>query len=71
METSELTEKSMYVDINEIQKKYLPLSKKVLRRFVQERFHVVRAGGRKILVQRDQLEDYLASQDTENICVSK
>lgn len=67
MNTMEQKEKSMYVDINEIQRDYLPLSKKVLRRFVQERFHVIKAGGRKILVQRDQLEEYLASQDTENI----
>lgn len=66
MDTISKSEQSMYVDINQIQSMYLPLSKKRLRRFVKERFHVIRAG-RKLLVERSQIEEYLKSQDTESI----
>lgn len=55
---SAVVEEKRWVDVTEIQEKYLPISKKAIRRLVKENLDVVRFG-KKILVERAQLEDYL------------
>lgn len=54
------------VDINEIQEKYLPISKKRIRSICNTYLRTLRVGN-KILVERSQLEDFLADPDREHI----
>lgn len=51
-------EETKFVDVNEIQKKYLPVSKKVIRKILTENLNVIRNGNR-ILVDRERLLEYL------------
>lgn len=58
---------SMYVDIEQIQKYYLPgVSKRRIRAFTTSRFKTLR-NGKRILVDRKQLEEYLSDPDIEKI----
>lgn len=58
---------SMYVDIEQIQMYYLPgVSKRRIRAFTTGRFKTLR-NGKRILVDRKQLEEYLLDPDVENI----
>lgn len=58
---------SMYVDIEQIQMYYLPgVSKRRIRDFTTGRFKTLR-NGKRILVDRKQLEEYLLDPDVENI----
>ena len=50
-----------WVDVNEIQEKYLPISKKAIRKLIKENLDTVRYG-KKLLVERKQLEDYLRNE---------
>ena len=54
-ETTKITE---WIDVNEIQEKYLPISKKAIRRVLKENLDVARTG-KKILVERQQFLDFL------------
>ena len=54
-------QKKRWVDVSEIQKEYLPISKKAIRRLVKDNLDTVRYG-RKLLVERKQLEDFLRSE---------
>ena len=54
-ETQNTTE---WIDVNEIQAKYLPISKKAIRRVLKENLDVARTG-KKILVERQQFLDFL------------
>ena len=54
-ETQNTTE---WIDVNEIQEKYLPISKKAIRRVLKENLDVARTG-KKILVERQQFLDFL------------
>ena len=53
-----------WVDINEITKKYLPISKRKARKFVSLYLTPKRVGNR-IYVERTQLETLLANPDRE------
>ena len=57
--------KRKYVSINEINKEYLPVSKKRIRTFVKKYMPVKLIGGR-MFVERDLLERLLS--DTEREC---
>ena len=62
MNTTEITRK--YLTVDEIQKEYLPLSKKRIRTLVKLYLPIKTIGGR-IFVDRQQLEDLLADVDRE------
>ena len=49
---------TQWVDVNYIQQNYLPISKKAIRKFLKDNLDVARTG-KKILVERRQLEDFL------------
>lgn len=51
-------EETKFVGVSEIQKKYLPVSKKVIRKLLTENLNVIRNGNR-ILVDRGQLLEFL------------
>lgn len=46
------------IDVNEIQEKYLPISKKAIRKVLKENLDIARTG-KKILVERQQFLDFL------------
>lgn len=54
------TEKNItqWIDVNEIQEKYLPISKKAIRKVLKENLDIARTG-KKILVERQQFLDFL------------
>lgn len=54
-ETQSTTE---WIDVNEIQEKYLPISKKAIRKVLKENLDIARTG-KKILVERQQFLDFL------------
>ncbi len=62
MNTAENTRK--YLTVDEIQKEYLPLSKKRIRTLVKLYLPIKTIGGR-IFVDRQQLEDLLSDVDRE------
>ena len=47
-----------WVDVNYIQQHYLPISKKAIRKILKENLDIARTG-KKFLVERKQLEDFL------------
>ena len=47
-----------WIDVNEIQEKYLPISKKAIRKVLKENLDIARTG-KKILVERQQFLDFL------------
>lgn len=55
---SEEKNTTQWVDVNYIQQHYLPISKKAIRRILKENLDIARTG-KKILVERRQLEDFL------------
>ena len=55
---SETTKTTEWIDVNEIKEKYLPISKKAIRRVLKENLDVARTG-KKILVERQQFLDFL------------
>ena len=55
-----------YVSIDDIQKEYLPVGKKVLRKFVKKYLPVKLIGGR-LYVERCALEQILADPDREHL----
>lgn len=59
-------EKSFLVDIAEIQRLYLPLSKKRIRKMISTYLHTIRIGN-KIFVERQQLEEFLKDPDRDCI----
>lgn len=56
-----MTEPKKWIDIATIQAEYLPISRKAIRKLVKENLDVVRYG-KKILVERTQLENYLRNE---------
>lgn len=54
-ETQNITE---WIDANEIQEKYLPISKKAIKKVLKENLDIARTG-KKILVERQQFLDFL------------
>jgi hypothetical protein len=55
---SETTKTTEWIDVNEIQEKYLPISKKAIRKVLKENLDIARTG-KKILVERQQFLDFL------------
>jgi hypothetical protein len=55
-----------YLNITEIQKEYLPISKKKIREFVKEHLNVRLIGGR-IYVERTALEALLSSGKSQRV----
>lgn len=60
-----IMEETKFVGVNEIQKKYLPVSKKVIRKLLTENLNVIRNGNR-ILVDRGQLLEFLDKTKIED-----
>ena len=54
-ETQHTTE---WIDVNEIQEKYLPISKKAIRKILKENLDIAKTG-KKILVERQQFLVFL------------
>ena len=54
-ETQNTTE---WIDVNEIQEKYLPISKKAIRKVLKKNLDIARTG-KKLLVERQQFLDFL------------
>ena len=54
-ETQNTTE---WIDVNEIQEKYLPISNKAIRKVLKENLDIARTG-KQILVERQQFLDFL------------
>jgi len=52
---------TQWVDVNFIQQHYLPISKKAIRRMLKENLDIARTG-KKILVERKQLEEFLRNE---------
>ena len=52
---------TQWIDVNAIQEKYLPISKKAIRKILKENLDVARTG-KKILVERKQLEEFLRNE---------
>ena len=53
-----------YISVNDIQKEYLPVSKKRIRSFIQQYLPVKRIGGR-LFTDRTAFEELLADPDRE------
>lgn len=54
-ETQNTTE---WIDVNEIHEKYLPISKKAIRKVLKKNLDIARTG-KKLLVERQQFLDFL------------
>ena len=54
-ETQNTTE---WIDVTEIQEKYLPISKKAIRKVLKKNLDIARTG-KKLLVERQQFLDFL------------
>lgn len=52
---------TQWIDVNEIQKVYLPISKKAIRKMLKKNLDIARTG-KKMLVERKQLEDFLRNE---------
>ena len=61
------TEQSFLVDVNEIQRLYLPVSKKRIRKLISTYLRTIRVGN-KLFVERKQLEDFLKDPDRDCFC---
>jgi len=56
-----MNQETKWIDIAEIQKNYLPLGKKKIREIVKKNLDITRTG-KKILVERAQLEAFLRDE---------
>lgn len=52
---------TQWIDVNYIQQHYLPISKKAIRKILKEHLDIARTG-KKMLVEKKQLEDYLRNE---------
>ena len=55
------SKETQWIDVAEIQRIYLPISKKAIRKILKENLDVARTG-KKLLVERKQLEDFLRNE---------
>ena len=53
---------TQWVDVNYIQQHYLPISKKAIRKMLKENLDIARTGGKKLLVEKTQLENFLRNE---------
>ncbi|MBE5951746.1 MAG: helix-turn-helix domain-containing protein [Lachnospiraceae bacterium] len=61
MEDVKENNSKQWVSVSEIQKEYLPLSKKKIRELICKNLDVVKAGN-KMIVERKQLEAFLRNE---------
>lgn len=59
-------EETVFISVSEIQKKYLPVSKKKIRKILNSKLNVKRNGNR-ILVNREQFLAYINNPDNVNL----
>lgn len=52
---------TQWIDVREIQERYLPISKKAIRKILKENLDVARTG-KKLLVERQQFLDFLRNE---------
>ena len=52
---------TQWIDVNYIKTHYLPISKKAIRKMLKDNLDIARTG-KKILVERKQLEDFLRNE---------
>lgn len=52
---------TQWIDVNYIQQHYLPISKKAIRKMLKDNLDIARTG-KKMLVERKQLEDFLRNE---------
>lgn len=60
--------KRKYITIKEIQQEYLPISKKRIRKFVQQHLNTKYIGNR-MFIERQELEELLRSTDQERFSI--
>lgn len=65
-EINNRTQESLLIDIAEVQRCYIPLSKRKIRNLVQTYIRTIKIGN-KIMVDRKQLEQFLADPDRDHI----
>ena len=58
---SEKENTTQWIDVNYIQQHYLPISKKAIRKMLKDNLDIARTG-KKMLVERKQLEDFLRNE---------
>ena len=58
---SEKKNTTQWIDVNYIQQHYLPISKKAIRKMLKDNLDIARTG-KKMLVERKQLEDFLRNE---------
>lgn len=61
MEEVKANESKKWITVSEIQREYLPLGKKRIRKLICENLDVTRAGN-KLLVEREQLLSFLRKE---------
>lgn len=61
MEEVKVNESKKWITVSEIQREYLPLGKKRIRKLICENLDVTRAGN-KLLVEREQLLAFLRKE---------
>lgn len=53
-----MEEKTQWIDVSEIQRTYLPISKKAIRKLLKEHLDITKAGS-KMLVERKKFLEFL------------
>lgn len=61
-----MNQETLMIDLKEIQKKYLPLSLKRIRRLANTYLHTIKVGN-KLLVSRKELIEFLSDPDRDHI----
>ena len=56
-----------YIDVNEVQKLYLPISKKKIRQYASKTLQLTKRVGNKILVNREELVTVLSKPENIEI----
>lgn len=62
-----MNNQALYLSIGEIQAQYLPVGKKKLRK-VMSRLSKTKRNGNRILVNRDELLEYLSNESNKQLC---
>lgn len=65
-ENNNRIQESLLIDIAEVQRCYIPLSKRKIRNLVQTYIRTIKIGN-KIMVDRKQLEQFLVDPDRDHI----
>lgn len=60
-----MNEQTLYITVNEVQKQYLPMGKKKLRKILTTELKNTIRNGNRILVNRQELLNYLCKADNK------